>query len=367
MRSTYLYIFLLFFLSCREEYMPDIKPTDLSVLVVEGFINVDGESKIRLSKSKNLSDTSIYEPVLNAAVLIESDAQESFPMLGTSSGEYISFNNQLNAERKYRIKIAVEGKQYESEFVDPLLTPPIEEVGWKQENGIVKIDVTTRSENEDLRYYLWNYTETWEIQSKYEALYKYNGEFVEPRNSQEVREMFQCWNNEESSRILTTSSTNNQTNVVANFPILEIVPPDQKLSVRYSVLVRQFSIPRKAFDFYELIKKNTESTGSIFGPLPAEVSGNIRCITNPRELVIGFISAATQQEKRIFISRHEVNWNFNYRCDEIYVPNHPDSMRLFYTVYTPYQMKGFNEGYFSAGNDCMDCRLYGSSRRPTFW
>ena len=347
--------------------MPDIKPTDLSVLVVEGFINVNGESKIRLSKSKNLSDSSIYEPVLNAAMLIESDGSESYPLLGTASGEYISFNNQLSTDRKYRLKISVNGKQYESEFVQPLLTPPIEEVAWKQDNGIVKIDVSTRSENPDLRYYLWNYTETWEILSKYEAYYKYNGEFVEPRDPQEVRNMYQCWNNEESSRILTASSVNNQTNVVANFPLTEIIPYDQKLSVRYSILVRQFSIPRKAFDFYELIKKNTESTGSIFGPLPSEVSGNIKCITNPNELVIGFISASTQQEKRIFISSTEVGWNFQYNCSEIYIPNHPDSMKAFYPVYTPYRMKGRNEGYFSAGNNCMDCRLYGSSIRPTFW
>lgn len=347
--------------------MPEIKPSDLSVMVVEGFINAAGESRIRLSKSKNLSDTSVYQPVLNAAMVIESDVQEQYPLLPTASGVYVSFNNQLDVQKKYRLRITVDGKEYQSEYLQPLQTPPIENVSWKQENGIVKIDVSTRGEDPDQRYYLWNYTETWEIQSKYEALYKYNGTDVQPRNAQEVREMFQCWKDEESNRILSGSSTNNQSNVVANFPLLEIIPNDARLNVRYSILVRQFSIPRKAFDFYELIKKNSESTGSIFGPLPSEVSGNIKCITNPKELVIGFVTASTQQEKRIFISRREVDWNYQYRCDEMYIPNNADTMRLYYTVFTPYQMKGFNEGYFSAGTDCMDCRLYGSSRRPTFW
>ena len=75
------------------------------------------------------------------------------------------------------------------------------------------------------------------------------------------------------------------------------------------------------------MKKNTEDIGSFFGPLPSELKGNIHCLTNPEEPVIGFVTSSAATQKRIFIDASQVsNWLHYYSCEELFVPNHPDSI-----------------------------------------
>lgn len=352
------YIFLVF--SCTEEYIPELKPSDQSVMVVEGFINISGESNIRLSRSKNFGDSGMYMPVNGAAVVIESENQQQYPLLETATGNYISFINNLDPAQKYRLKIAVNGKQYESAFESPEITSPIDSISWSNSGN--SIDLTLNSQgNTNERYFLFNFNETWEFKSKYEAFYKYENGAVVGRPREEIAAIYTCWKSRSSTNILTTSTMNYNPNKIV-FPLLSISPGDQRLSVRYSMLVNKIAISRKAYEFYQLIKRNTESTGSIFGPLPSEVVGNIKCITDPAELVIGYVSVSSPQEKRVFIPKQ---WDYFYGCGDVFVE--PKDIHLYFPNYIPYAEKGIGEGYFSAPADCMDCTLQGTNRRPTFW
>jgi hypothetical protein len=66
----------------------------------------------------------------------------------------------------------------------------------------------------------------------------------------------------------------------------------------------QYAITEDAFKYYEDLKKNTEGLGSIFDPQPSLTTGNIRCLSNPAERVLGFVSASTVSAK-IFSLRYE--------------------------------------------------------------
>lgn len=369
-KNYFIWIFsFMAFFSCREAYVPDIRPSDTQVLVVEGFINASGgPTTIRLSRSRNLNDSLLHRDVSGAMVVLEGEGNETYTLMEIGNGHYQVTGISVDPLRKYRIRIRVDEKDYASAFEGVKLTPPIDSISWQRKPGGVEIQVNTHDDLDSSRYYRWDYIETWEYHSKYESQYKYENGAVVPRPAEEARNMFTCWNTEASTRILTGSSQNLETDIISRMPLTFIEQGDIKLSQRYSILVRQQVLGSQAYDFYQLIKKNTEEIGSIFGPLPSEVRGNITCLSNPSEIVIGYIPVSTVEEKRIFISKSELpEWGYDPFCAEVYVPNHPDSFKKYYPAYIPYSMKGFYEGFFSAIAECIDCTLTGSNHRPAFW
>ena len=77
------------------------------------------------------------------------------------------------------------------------------------------------------------------------------------------------------------------------------------------------------------MKKNTEQTGSLFDPQPSQLSGNIHCLTDPNELVIGYVEITQEQTQRIFISSSEVSdWHYDPGCALYEVDNNLDSIAL---------------------------------------
>ncbi|MEP6584804.1 MAG: DUF4249 domain-containing protein, partial [Ginsengibacter sp.] len=130
----------------------------------------------------------------------------------------------------------------------------------------------------------------------------------------------------------------------------------------------------EAYLFFQKIKKNTESVGSIFDAQPSEIKGNIHCLTNPAEIVIGYVDVSEEKQKRIFIKNDEVpGWGYNQFCVSAIIDNQPDSiLRYGIGLYPiiPTQFGPFGGILkFSATLDenCIDCTLRGTSERPPFW
>ena len=128
------------------------------------------------------------------------------------------------------------------------------------------------------------------------------------------------------------------------------------------------------------LKKNTESIGTLFDPLPTQLTGNIQCINNPSEPVIGYIGAYSIEEKRIFISKKELpeNWKTitGYEnCTRLdTVDNTPEDIAAQFgaegsiPVYELLSQRGPGViGYLYSTKTCIDCRVRGTNVRPAFW
>jgi hypothetical protein len=144
-----------------------------------------------------------------------------------------------------------------------------------------------------------------------------------------------------------------------------------KKSLAYSINVKQYALTQQAYEFYEIVQKNTEQTGSFFDPQPSQISGNIKNINNPSELVIGYVSISAQAEKRIFIDQ---NFNYYYTIScELKNFNGLDATRISYPTYYPVdyiidRSTSLITGYVLAPRDCVDCeRLKGKNVKPVFW
>jgi hypothetical protein len=89
--------------------------------------------------------------------------------------------------------------------------------------------------------------------------------------------------------------------------------------------------------------------GSIFDAQPAQLSGNIKCISDPSEIVIGFITAHTVGLKRVFIPNSKLPvW--------------------FYKIPSWYNCPPPEDGPCSISPSCSDCRVRGGTIvKPDFW
>ncbi|MDQ3278497.1 MAG: DUF4249 domain-containing protein, partial [Bacteroidota bacterium] len=347
---------MIFFAGCRDRYEMPLRDNDVSLLVVEGVLNVGGPTNITLSRTVRINDIVSFKPELNAQVTVEDKNGGSVPLTTIAPGTYNHVQLPMNVGQEYRLRIrTANNREYLSDFVVATLTPAIDSISWSRETDGVMLYANSHDPSNNTRYYKWDYDETWEIQSYYPADYKWLGGstivYVGLHN-------YQCWKYGRSSNILIGTTAQLQSDVLKEAPLTFINNGSEKLAVRYSILVRQQTLTKAAYEYLTMMKKNTERLGSIFDPQPSELRGNIRGVTNPQEDVIGYLTAASIAEKRKFITSNEVNWRFFQGCETIEVKPHPDSIKLWVPGYLPYSINeenGLIKSYNFSSAPCVDC------------
>jgi hypothetical protein len=345
--------------------------------VVEGVLNPGaGPTSISLSRTSRIDTNGFrYEP--NAIVTVEGKDNTTRPLVFTGGGTYNSPNLNLIMGNEYRLRIrTTNGKEYLSAYVKAKLTPAIDSVGYKRDNEGVHLYVNAHDVTNDTRYYRWDFDETWEIRSYYYSGYIYVPGNNTVRDRTVTEDVSRCWKYSQSSSIALGTSERLQSDVIFQSPINFIVDNDEKLCVRYSVLVRQYALDKEGYKFYELLKRNTENLGSIFDAQPSEIKGNIQCTTDPQEPVIGYVSISTTVQKRVFINNAELpGWRLYEFCPSSKVANHPDSIRAAYANdgLSPYSasyspVTGLIDGYHSSAPPCVDCLTRRASNvKPSYW
>lgn len=376
MRSQYLYTYLLLsigLLSCKERFEPNLPLIPQGYLVVEGFINADGPTRIKLSRTTPLDQKKTFKPELNAVLRVEGDDNTSFGLSAQPNGLYTSPTLTINPSRKYRLHIKTkDNKEYLSEFGSVKITPPIDSVSWKQDGRGVQVYVDTHDPQNKTIYYKYDYDETWEIQSAYYASYRYVNGIIRESLPTDPN-VFNCWRYDTSNTIILGSSAKLEKDIIHLNPVLHIPIGDEKFGVRYSIQLKQYALDKEGYQFLEQMKKNTETLGTIFDPQPSSLKGNIRAIADPNEIVVGYINTTTVQQKRIFISNAQLSgktFSIYQLCSTQDVPNIPDSIRVYVPPSWPYAAI-FAPGliaYKVSSSYCVDCRQRGGINiKPSFW
>jgi hypothetical protein len=365
--TGYLALSVLILASCKEIYKPRLISSPESYLVVEGVLTVAGSTTIRLSRTTDL-ETSSREPERSAVVTVEGKDNSTRVLTAAGNGLYQSPDAGLLVNKEYRLRIVTRGKEYLSDYIKARMTPAIDSIHWRQEPDGVYIVLNTHDANDSTRYYRWEFNETWEVRSFFRSLLIYIKDSTYVRRRSFNEDVSLGWKNDSSKTILIGSTASLQKDIVFRAPVMFIPTGDEKLAVRYSIIVRQYALDKPGYAFYELMKKNTEQLGTIFDAQPSEAKGNIHCISDPAELVIGHITASSVQEKRIFISSQELNrWNFRQHCDVYNVDKHPDSLDLYFGGgFMPIAEE--SSYYPGALAKCVDVTVRGASlTKPVYW
>jgi hypothetical protein len=369
---------LLFSFACKKPFEHDAISDSATLLVVEGTINQGGQTSIMLSRTLKLADKSVLQMEKGAKVQVEGSNNSILALTESAAGVYTLPNTTFNATLQYRLRIkTIAGKEYLSDLMSVRTTPAIDSLNWRRERDGVGLYVDAHDSNNNTKYYQWDYVETWEQRSVGYSDYVYYtvNSSIGTRDYAEILKMLTCWKNEASTNILISSTTKLSSDVVDDFQLALIPNRSEKLGVRYSILVKQYAIGKEAYDYLTLMKRNSEQLGSIFDNQPTDIIGNIKCISNPDERVIGFLNISQIIEKRIFINNSQLpSWNFILGCEPIVVKNHTDSLRNAFSsganliVTSNIGLDGRIQSYDANSSLCLDCRTRGGSNvKPIFW
>lgn len=361
--------------SCRDPFEPDLSPQSVDFLVVEGYIEVSGESQISLGRTSPINSNTA--PILEeGARVFLSDNLNLWDFEEKGNGQY-TLNGNFDPTKEYTLSIWLKnGKQYTSDPMIPIISPEIEELAFVQDNDGVEIYISTKGEQEK-QYFMWSYEEHWIFNSGVRSFLIYEEGSIRIRNEDE--RVDRCWKDNINPKILLQDAARFEDNRILQRELIRIPPRSEKLTNRYSVLVKQRAIDQDAFNFWEILRKNSDDIGGIFSPLPSLITGNIQNTEDSSEKVIGFISMGKSSNKRLYINASEVfPW-------PVFIPEY-EYCQIFQDTIPPTATAirdAFNNGvvvpaidiwdgifligYRGADYRCVDCTLRGTNVRPEFW
>jgi hypothetical protein len=364
--------------------MPAVIDAPTSYLVVDGFINGNGVTTIKLSRTVNVATTTPPPPEKAARLYVVDDAGVRYALIEKAAGVYKSDSVVLNPARKYQLRITTaKNISYASEQVPLKITPPIDKISWKLESNQVQFLLDTHDPQQQSRYYRWNFIETWQFNSAYRSTLEYINGVIANRSTP----IYTCWQTVRSTTVKQGSSAQLSQDALTDIALLTVSGRSERLRIRYSLLVNQYAETQAEFDYWELLRKNTEAVGTVNDPLPTQLTGNVHRVDNAAEPVLGFIGAHTVVQQRIFINRSDLtfpsNWYFENPysgCsigEELFDPRRGLIYPYTYAFTNPAinvpieylidASSGAIKGYAGASTDCVDCRVRGSNVKPSFW
>ena len=370
-------------MACKEPFYPKNVEGNPGFLVVDGFINAGTDSSfIRLTRTASLNDSNTITE-LHASVYVSDAYGGIFPLTEVANGYYATDHLDLVQNRSYTLNIrSYDGRAYSSDSFPVLRTPEIDSLSWSEDSVGVSIYGYTHDVTNQTKYYRWNYVETWRYTAGIPSTIYWDGSQVLNRAPND--QIYNCWNTDRSTSLILATTQNLTTDTINHQLICQVPAGSEKMSIGYSILANQFALTKDAFEYWQNLKTTTELTGSLFDPLPSQVTGNLHCLTNPKESVLGFIGASTVSSKRIFIFNPDLaSWDYRpYYIDCL----QPSSQRVGISVLDParitklydyllkpdhlYTLIDFPNSavYILAQNYCADCRDHGgTNQKPSFW
>ena len=373
MRTLYICISLLCLslFACKDPFKPEVDAHNRNLLVVEGYIHIGGSTTIRLNRTVDVAVKSVQIPEAKAEVAIETAAGEIVARgISNAQGTCVLNTISLSTSKQYRLRITTsKGKVYQSEVLTCKVTPPIDSLNFKIENGGFQVYANTHDDSNNTRYYTWDFDETWEIRSPYPSGFEVKDNQIV--NLDPSINISRCWLNGSSSRILLGTSERLVADKISRAPIVFIKGDAERVAEQYSILVRQYALTKEAYLYLDNMRKNTEQIGGIFDPQPSELKGNMVSVSDPAEVVIGFISAGTVVQKRLFISKTDKpainrDWMFAEDCERFFVKNENVLASGGLIIQKSANAQG-EQGYDMSTARCIDCRVRGSNVKPSYW
>jgi len=353
---------------------PEVNNVD-SFLVVDGFLNLGGDTtKITLSRTQNTTSRTPFAMETGAQMRVLGESGEIYTFKEQGKGVYFLASTVTNQNVRYKLSIITKsGGEYESDFVKISKTPAIDSIGYKvdKEKDEAVFFVNTHDPQNNTHFYRWKFEETWIYRTPFESLLMVVGTTLENKKIVDRTENIStCYRTLNSGAILLGSTIRLSQDIIKELPLNHVPIASNKLLLKYSLQVKQYGLSQEEFEYWTSLAKTTQGTGSLFDPLPSQVTGNIKNKKDAQELVFGYFSATVEQKKRIFVSPGLGNY---IRCttDTLSVacpPRREEECALETSSLLLSYGDPFNTSVVVAEPSCADCRLQGGVlKKPSFW
>jgi hypothetical protein len=399
-RKPLIFLFLVSMLcTCIDPYSLKLNEFE-SLLVVDALLTNENRSyQVKLSRT---NEAQYIEPsmVFGALVTIRDENGNNSLLQETTEGIYNTDSLLFQGETGHSYILYIktpEGSEYESEpcFMYPV--QQIESVYFNKDQEILNNGSETQEgirmfidseSSDDNKYFRWVYNEWWKVIVPDPKKFNY----INDSTIFEVDQIKQvCWRNNRSDEILIQSTESGQTNRIEKKPILFIASDkSDRLLIQYCIEVKQLSISKMEFEFWDHMKQINASGGDIFEKQPFPIVSNIQNISNPEETVLGYFQVSAVSQKRVYISANDISELniplYNYDCERIELgpddyppPLVPGGGMTFNRIYKRYvgPVYSFVEPLYDgqgklkklafSKHACTDCTINGDLTKPDFW
>ena len=371
-----IHIAILFLFSCQEEI--DLKSENYKeLIVVDGNItNEPGPYTVKVSITTPLDDVK-FRPLSNCEVKIFEKSGQIHSLTEVEPGIYKTDSSNFKGEvgHSYRIEINTpEGDFYRSDFSEMKPLVEIDTVYGKFEKREVESEyeddllgyqfyISTEVADSNETYIYWDLEETFEYTADYlyaATLYMGNWEDINDNNK-----YFRCWKTQPVKQIFTANTLDQVKPKLTNHPLHYVSNRSKKLQLLYSLMVKQYSLNKDAFTYWNEVRKQLSGDDFLNARQPFQINGNIYNPNNKGETVLGYFNVASVSKKRIFVKPQNIRLRI-IRC----------SVDYDYGMKMPYQLSYSRRLFFAYGEEgvgmvneeCIDCRLSGGQlKKPAFW
>lgn len=368
-KHTILFVSVLLLLTgCITKYIPEVNEEKV-LLVVQGLLTDQNQADtVKLSQSLPLGKKSEASPVSGYNVSISDNTGNNYYLSEILPGTYITDPAVFKGMpgRSYTLHIIsnslTNNFHYESAPMEMIPVPPIDSLYYEKlvivppfgfDRGVdaCQIYLNTHNPENNCRYFRWDFIETWVLRLLFPVVNQ------------------TCWITENSHFLNIKSTASFSEARIDRFPIKYISNQTDRLKREYSIIVNQYSLSEDEFNYWEKIQNVEEQVGGLYDIIPASIPGNITCIENPAEKVLGYFSVSSKFSKRIFINDDFPGIIDRYaNCIKDTIP-YIDPPGLGVSVWIlddePYYKPPFKVTTDNKG--CADCTVRGTTTKPDYW
>ncbi|WP_395054457.1 DUF4249 domain-containing protein [Flavobacterium sp.] len=391
-------LFSFLFFSCTDPYVLRTDNYEEAVVIEATITNELKNQEIKVSKTYKFEENG--PTLIDDAVVTVTDSDGTVFEFEYDSGRYISISPfQAETGKQYKLLVITDnGRSYTSTNETLTTVNPIQDVvptvTFKDGIRGVAMNVKSFDPTNTSKYYRYEYEETYKIIAPKWVPVKAIVTYTPPTNPigtidliPRTTEARVCFSSDKSNNLLLTS-TNNLNEDRVNFSVRFIKGSDYTIANRYSILVKQYVQNLASYTFYTTLKEISGSGSILSQNQPGFFSGNIKCVENNDEKVIGFFDVSSASSKRIFFNYNDVFPGealpkYPYKC-EINPETPQENVLKFcflpfdftcqgYTVlsllssgtYVYYSF--YDESYEIYPTPCGDCTSFSSNIIPSFW
>ncbi len=327
---------LMFFLldSCIDPLAVKV-PVNENTLVVDGLItDQQGPYQVKLFYSSKLDTISIMKPRFEtgAQVWVSDDTGFQESLLEVAPGIYQTQTMQGAVGKSYSLRILTK-KNVEYVSDASLLTPAgtIDRIYVEYDpQGILlkgttwsesfSVNVDSRAPTEGSNLLRWRWTGTYKSKTfpELRKMYLKNGPVPDPepcsgyvRNGAGISKVHDCtccicWATENSAAAHVSDNRFTADRQYPGVVLAKLPITGYRFYEKYYIEVQQLSVSEAEYEFWKLAEAQQRSAGSLFQPNSVRVRGNVKCVSDPTQQVLGVFGVSGVTTQSLFIDRSDV-------------------------------------------------------------
>lgn len=377
---------LLCAVSCVYPFNPEIPSGAGGMLVIEGDILIGEISPVSVTYTAPLSNTHVRLDPVSADVWVEDDRGGIYEVRDVEEGVYNVDMTGADPSLQYRLHVINKdnSKEYVSAFGRCCSEPVIDSLSYIIDEERGKLNIALSMHARDESYFRWSYVEDWEYHAYFNASIKYIPPEMstnfwgppQPMGPGSIEPMFPestyyCWGHHDSDAIMIFSTEKQNDDRFVDLEFLPIARDDRKISSVYHIEVRLEPLTRDAYLYWDNMRTNSAFSADLFTPTPSDMVGNISCVQDGSEQVLGFINVARRAKKRLYVDNAETRFYRKIeKFDDPVELSQGEWYHYYSNGYLPYytEIPGNYSTTYWALRRCVDCTVMGGTvKRPSWW